>query len=117
MNATTYRKNREAGKRGQGEKAKPKIIKKGEPIEYTNREGQKAEYPNARGQHMIRIDGKLRIVNRQDARRKQRSNPATKKNYPFQHHAYGFSHPVDERAKNAYPHKLKNAERRQHAKA
>lgn len=62
---TKYKANRKAGKRGQ-EYPELKITPAGETVKYTTREGKKAEYLNASGQHMVLGMG---IVNRKQARK------------------------------------------------
>lgn len=94
MDTKTYWKNRKAGKRGQGEAPAPKRYAKGDKIKYTTREGIEAEYPNAQGQNMARVDGRLSMVNRKEARRKTRSHPATKKNFEYQQKKNNFAHTV-----------------------
>lgn len=66
FNPKEYWKRRKAGLRGQ-EVAELKLIPKGVKVEYTTREGKKAEYPNGQGQHMVFGRG---MVNRKQSREK-----------------------------------------------
>lgn len=86
MNKTGYVENK---------KDKGRFYPKGEEVKYITREGEEASYPNARGSHLVRIPGKgLQYLSRKEARRKSKSNPATKKNYGYQNDKLGFVHTV-----------------------
>lgn len=98
MYKATYTKNRRAGKRGQGELPQPKIHPKGDTVKYLTREGEKAEYPNADGGHMIQVGRRFKKVNRTEARRyaNTKNRSASKPNYNYQVEKNGFKHAVNE---------------------
>ena len=93
MTKAQYWKNRTLGKRGQGEKDNPIFHAKGDEVKYITREGKTSLYANNTGENMQRSkSGKLIMVNRKDARKKNRSHPATKKNFEYQQIKNKFYH-------------------------
>lgn len=81
---TLYWKNRKAGKRGQGDTPSGKLYKKGEKVEYVDRKGKKKEYPNAVGQHLVRVAGRgLQYLSRKESRRRAVDRDYTRSNYDY----------------------------------
>lgn len=92
---TDYAKKRKKGERGQGPKDRGTFYPKGKKVTFINSKGEEKEWPNAAGEHLIRVPGKgLQYLNRKQARMKNRRTPATKKNYAYQNEKMGFFHDV-----------------------
>ncbi len=90
-----YKLKRKRGQRGQGDYPKETFYPKGEWVTTTNREGEEVEWPNAKGKHLIRVQGRgLTYVSRKEARAVTRDRTASKTNYAYQHEKNGFKHVV-----------------------
>lgn len=97
MNKTNYVERRKAKQRGQGDPIRGKFYPKGSKVPYTNREGLEKEYPNAAGEHLVRLPGKgLQYMSRKEVRQRAVLRMATAKNYQYQKDKNGFTHMVSE---------------------
>lgn len=89
----------------------PQVVSKTEKVYVVDKNtGKKKEFLSDPGSHLIRSPGEGTLyVNRKTSRRKDRSHPATKKNYIHQLKEYGFKHTVNKKEfKPSHPPGLSN---------